>query len=57
MELTLPNDLSLSREPIPHFYTNDELALLHGLENGQVETLSHDQVMENLRKKLGLDEK
>lgn len=35
------------------FYTDDELDLLHKLENGLVATATHDQVMENLRNTLG----
>ncbi|WP_210403521.1 hypothetical protein, partial [Actinobacillus porcinus] len=38
-------------------YTDDELELLHQLENNLVATKTHDQVMENLRKALHLDEK
>lgn len=56
MDLTLPPDLQ-ALEKQKHFYTDDELDLLHKLENGLVETKSHDQVMEDLRKKLGLSEK
>lgn len=51
----LPQDLMNKQEPA--FYTADELDLLHKLENGLVETASHEQVMENLRKTLGLTEK
>ncbi|WP_173425305.1 hypothetical protein [Muribacter muris] len=56
MEATLSQDLGLEKKQ-PGFYTDDELALLYKLENGLVEAKSHDQVMENLRKTLGLDEK
>lgn len=49
MELTATSHFELSDEKQRHFYTDDELALLEQLENGQVATKSHDQVMENLR--------
>lgn len=55
MAFTLTNDLNLNDEPKHRFYTDDEVALLSQLEQGLVETLSHDQVMENLRKKLELN--
>lgn len=57
MELTATSHFELSDEKQRHFYTDDELALLEQLENGQVATKSHDQVMENLRHKLNLAEK
>lgn len=38
------------------FYTEDELYLLHQLENDLVKSKSHDDVMENLRQVLKLDE-
>lgn len=57
MALTLTEDFQLENKPQPHFYTEDEQTLLAQLEQGLVETLSHDQVMENLRHKLGLNEK
>lgn len=57
MAYTLTDDFQLENQPKLHFYTEDELALLNQLEQGLVETLSHDQVMENLRHKLGLNEK
>ncbi|HHW7567812.1 MULTISPECIES: hypothetical protein [Mannheimia] len=56
MELTLSHELS-QLDQKKSFYTDDELELLDKLEKGLVETKSHDQVMENLRKKLGLTEK
>lgn len=56
MDLTLSPDLQ-ALEKQKHFYTDDELDLLLKLEKGLVETKSHDQVMEDLRKKLGLSEK
>lgn len=53
MELILAQDLAKLRTDKPQsFYTNDELDLLHQLENGLIETKSHAQVMEDLRKKL-----
>lgn len=55
MAFTLTDDLNLNDEPKHHFYTDDEAILLSQLEQGLVETLSHDQVMENLRKKLELN--
>lgn len=55
MGLVLPQDISDEREY--GFYTEDELDLLYKLENGLVETKTHDQVMENLRNRLGLTEK
>ncbi|STY59673.1 Uncharacterised protein [Mannheimia haemolytica] len=58
MELILAQDLAKLRTDKPQsFYTNDELDLLHQLENGLIETKSHAQVMEDLRKKLGITEK
>lgn len=56
MELILSQQLSQKTEPTS-FYTEEEQALLYKLEHGLLETHSHDQVMENLRKKLGLEEK
>lgn len=56
MDITLSPNF-LEKDTKKPFYTNDELDLLHKLENGLVETKSHDQVMEDLRKKLGLSEK
>ena len=38
------------------FYSEDELYLLHQLENDLVKSKSHDDVMENLRQVLKLDE-
>lgn len=57
MAFSLPQDLAQELPPQAAFYTDDEQHLLHQLENGLVPTKSHDQVMENLRKKLGLTEK
>lgn len=56
MDLALLHNLS-EGEKQKNFYTEDELALLYKLEKGLIETKSHDQVMEDLRKKLGLSEK
>lgn len=47
------NELFKEKEP---FYTDEELHLLELLESGVVKTKSHDEVMENLRKVLTLDE-
>ncbi|WGE91152.1 hypothetical protein [Actinobacillus genomosp. 1] len=57
MATTLPQDFFLEKEQKQRFYTDDELDLLYKLENGLVPTKTHDQVMENLRKALGLEEK
>lgn len=56
MDLTLLHNAAQLEKQNP-FYTDDELELLYKLENGLVETKSHHQVMEDLRKKLGLSEK
>lgn len=56
MELTLThNETTFS--PQADFYTDDEQVLLQQLEQGVVKSKSHDQVMENLRKTLGLADK
>lgn len=52
MEMTLPQPQKATEA----FYTKDEQALLYKLEHGLVETVSHEQVMENLRHRLGLGE-
>lgn len=57
MAFTLSDDLTLNEDKKDHFYTDDEQALLYQLENGLVKTKSNDQVMENLRRVLGLTEK
>ncbi|WP_338705615.1 hypothetical protein [Pasteurella multocida] len=57
MSITLTPNFPLENSPKHHFYTDDELELLHQLENNLVATKTHDQVMENLRKVLHLDEK
>lgn len=57
MATTLSKDFLLEKEQKQSFYTESELDLLHKLENGLVPTKTHDQVMENLRKALGLEEK
>lgn len=56
MDLTLLHNAA-QLEKQNRFYTDDELELLYKLENDLVETKSHHQVMEDLRKKLGLSEK
>lgn len=54
MQIVLPqNELLKEKEP---FYTNDEQHLLKLLEQGAVKTKSQDEVMQNLRKVLRLDE-
>lgn len=55
MEVVLTQDFTNKNEQ--DFYTIDEIELLHKLENGLIGTASHDQVMENLRKTLGITEK
>lgn len=56
MELVLKEQRKKQRNVENSFYTEDEIALLYQLENGLVETKSQDQVMENLRHRLGLIE-
>ncbi|CAM3723110.1 hypothetical protein ACLS0F_02040 [Avibacterium endocarditidis] len=59
MELVLKGEKELKKryKAKNSFYTVDEIDLLYKLENGLVETKSQDQVMENLRHRLGLTEK
>lgn len=54
MQIALPNTPTFEKKE--SFYTDDELYLLHQLENGLVKTKSHDEVMDNLRRVLKLDE-
>ncbi|QPB42821.1 hypothetical protein [Rodentibacter haemolyticus] len=57
MSIALSQDFQLENDKKYSFYTDDELALLYKLENGLVPTKTHDQVMENLRKALHLEDK
>lgn len=58
MAIAFPQEIPLdNNEKKYSFYTEDEMALLYQLENGLVQTKSHDQVMEDLRKALNLEEK
>jgi hypothetical protein len=54
MQIALPNTPTFEKKA--SFYTDDELYLLHQLENDLVKSKSHDDVMENLRQVLKLDE-
>ena len=54
MQIALPNAPTFEKKE--SFYTEDELYLLHQLENDLVKSKSHDDVMENLRQVLKLDE-
>ena len=54
MQIALPNTQTFEKkEPL---YTNEELHLLHQLENGLVKSTSHEDVMKNLKQVLKLDE-
>ena len=54
MQIALPNTQTFEKkEPL---YTNEELHLLHHLENGVVKSTSHEDVMKNLKQVLKLDE-
>lgn len=53
MDITLPNHTDRDKE---RYYTEDELHLLYQLENGLVPVRSHDEVMDNLKRALKLDE-
>ena len=54
MQIALPNTQAFEKkEPL---YTNEELHLLHQLENGLVKSTSHENVMKNLKQVLKLDE-
>lgn len=58
MAMVLSQHSSLEKDEKKYnFYTDDELELLYKLENGLVQTKSHEKVMENLRKLLNLDKK
>lgn len=57
MALSLPETFFQAEKSQPSFYTEEELALLYQLENGLAATQSHEQVMENLKRRLGLGEK
>lgn len=54
MQIALPNNPTF--EAKEQFYTDEELHLLYQLENGLIKTKSHDEVMNNLRQVLKLDE-
>lgn len=54
MQIALPNTPTFKKKESS--YTDDELYLLHQLENDLVKSKSHDDVMENLRQVLKLDE-
>lgn len=54
MQIALPNTPTFEKKE--SFYYEDELYLLHQLENDLVKSKSHDDVMENLRQVLKLDE-
>ena len=54
MQIALPNTSTFEKKE--SFYTEDGLYLLHQLESDLVKSKSHDDVMENLRQVLKLDE-
>lgn len=54
MQITLPKEADFNKKN--SFYTEDELSLLYQLENNLVPTKTNEEVMENLRKVLKLDE-
>ena len=55
MQIMLPKNATFNNKK-DGFYTEDELVLLHQLENGLLPTKTNEEVMENLRKVLKLDE-
>ena len=55
MQITLPKNATFNNKK-DGFYTEDELVLLHQLENGLLPTKTHEQVMIDLRRELKLDE-
>lgn len=54
MQIALHNTPTFEKKE--SFYTDDELYLLHQLENNLVKSKSHDDVMEDLKQVLKLDE-
>lgn len=54
MQIALPNTPTFEKKE--SFYNEDEQYLLYQLENDLVKSKSHDDVMENLRQVLKLDE-
>lgn len=54
MQIALPNNPPL--EAKESLYTDEEMHLLHQMENGLIKTKSHEEVMDNLRLVLKLDE-
>lgn len=58
MTIAFPQNIQLEdNEKKYSFYTEAEIALLYQLEHNLVQTKSHDQVMEDLRKALNLEDK